>query len=105
MSARDDRGRCSSRPLLAAVDRLPSRPGLGPMVERVLATLLTTSLVALCAVSPAPAHVGTGIAVDPKGRVWFADPSGNRVWRIETDGRVTRVASEIHSNVLVPAPD
>lgn len=53
----------------------------------------------------AAAHVGTGIAVDGQGRIWLADTSGNRLWRIETDGKLTQVASDIHSNVLELAPD
>jgi len=75
------------------------------MDKRPLLALLLILPVGECFVPPCLAHVGTGIAVDPKGRIWFADTSGNRIWRIETDGRATRVASEIHSNVLVPAPD
>ena len=51
------------------------------------------------------AHVGTGIAVDAQGRVWVGDTSGNRLWRIERDGKLTRVASDVHSNVLALAPD
>ena len=51
------------------------------------------------------AHVGTGIVVDRRGNVWVADTSRNRLWRIETNGKLTQVASDIHSNVLALAPD
>jgi sugar lactone lactonase YvrE len=50
---------------------------------------------------PSQAHLGTRIAVDKQGRVWFMDAVGNRLWRIETDGRLVLVARGIHSNLLV----
>src|SRR5437867_9004117 len=70
--------------------------------SRLIAIL---SLAHLLFVGAAAAHVGTGIAVDGRGRVWVADTSGNRLWRIETNGKLTRVASDIHSHILVLAPD
>ena len=53
----------------------------------------------------AMAHVGTGIAVDAQGRVWVGDTSGNRLWRIERNGKLTQVASNVHSNVVALSPD
>lgn len=53
---------------------------------------------------PARAHVGTGIAVDAQGRVWFVDAVGNHLWRIESDGRLSLVARGIHFNLLVLGP-
>jgi sugar lactone lactonase YvrE len=62
-------------------------------------------LAGLLFVGEVGAHVGTGIVVDRRGNVWVADTSGNRLWRIETNGKLTQVASDIHSNVLALAPD
>src|SRR5437867_312076 len=70
--------------------------------SRLIAIL---SLTHLLFVGAAAAHVGTGIAVDSGGRVWVSDTSGNRLWRIEANGKLIRVASDMHSNVLAPAPD
>jgi sugar lactone lactonase YvrE len=47
------------------------------------------------------AHVGTGIAVDAKGQILFVDTTGNRLWKIGADGKLTLVTPEIHSNLLV----
>jgi hypothetical protein len=50
--------------------------------------------------TPAVAHVGSGISIDSSGRVYFADTIRNVVWRIEADGSLTRVAGDVHTNVL-----
>jgi sugar lactone lactonase YvrE len=46
--------------------------------------------VACLAVAPLLAHPGSGIAVDRRGNVLFADTGGG-VWKIDTERRVTRV--------------
>jgi sugar lactone lactonase YvrE len=51
------------------------------------------------------AHVGTGIAVDARGQVFFVDTTGNRLWKISADGKLALVTPEIHSNLLVLNPD
>ena len=53
--------------------------------------------------TPVAAHEGWGIAVDPRGRVYFADIPANAVWRISGDGDVARVADK-HSHALVLDP-
>ena len=59
-------------------------------------------IVALASVgfTPAAVHFGSGISIDSSGRVYFADTKRNVVWRIEADGRLTRVAEDVHTNVL-----
>lgn len=46
------------------------------------------------------AHPAWGIVVDSQKRIVFSDIGQNAVWRIETDGRLTRLASGIHSHDL-----
>ncbi len=53
----------------------------------------------------AQAHVGTGIAVDRLGRVFFADTVHNRIWRIEENGQPFLVAAGIHTDLLVVDDD
>lgn len=53
-------------------------------------------LSALLSVAPRLAHPGSGIAVDRRGQVYFADTGGG-VWKIDTERRVTKVdASKFH---------
>ncbi len=47
------------------------------------------------------AHVGTGITVDQRGRVYFADTVHNRIWKMERDGRPVLLAAGIHTDLLV----
>ncbi len=53
----------------------------------------------------ARAHVGTGIAVDRHGRVYFADTLRNRIWRIAADGKLSLLVTGIHTDLLVVADD
>lgn len=46
------------------------------------------------------AHVGAGITVDREGRVHFLDTSRNTVWRVESGGRLTAIAREVHGDGL-----
>ena len=46
------------------------------------------------------AHPAWGIVVDSQKRIVFTDVEQNAVWRVETDGRLTRLASGIHSHDL-----
>ncbi len=65
----------------------------------------TLSGIALAAVLTVLVHSGTGITVGPDGLIYFNDTVGNTVWRIEEDGALTRVADDIHTNVLSVADD
>ena len=51
---------------------------------------LAAIVVVLCGSASLLAHPGSGIAVDRRGRVYFADTGGG-VWKIDTDRRLTRV--------------
>lgn len=53
----------------------------------------------------AAAHVGTGVVADADGRVYFTDPLGNQIWRLEKDGRLTALGEGIHADGLVLADD
>jgi hypothetical protein len=46
------------------------------------------------------AHPAWGIVVDSQKRIVFTDAGNSAVWRVETDGRLTRLASGIHSHDL-----
>lgn len=48
----------------------------------------------------ARAHAGFGMVVDKQGRVIFLDSTRSRVWRIESDGKLTELASGKHGNTL-----
>jgi len=66
---------------------LPSHKTLAP----VIALSLTLQV---------SAHPAWGIVVDSQKRIVFTDAGHNAVWRVETDGRLTRLASGIHSHDL-----
>lgn len=57
-------------------------------------------LLAVLGLGVAWAHVGAGLAVDGAGRVHFIDTARDILWRVEHDGRLTRVASGIHRDGL-----
>lgn len=59
--------------------RRRSAPCLGALLALAAAVLLF---------EPALAHPGSGIALDPRGQVYFID-SGQGVWRIDAAGRLT----------------
>jgi sugar lactone lactonase YvrE len=65
-------------------------------------TLLVAALsLAAPLAGRAAAHPPWGIAVDHRGRVYFADiDHGNHIWRIEAPGELTSVVSGRHSHDL-----
>lgn len=67
--------------------------------------LAATGAVCLLLPALAGAHVGTGIVVDAEGRVYFTDPLRNRLWRLETDGRLTSLGEDIHADGLALTAD
>ncbi|MBI3950890.1 MAG: hypothetical protein HY314_10610 [Acidobacteria bacterium] len=71
------------------------------MIITVLAISTSWALLA----DRAGAHIGTGIDSDQQGRIYFADTIRNRIWRIEADGQLIPLASDIHTNFLVVADD
>jgi sugar lactone lactonase YvrE len=72
------------------------------MTRGVPAALLATAAL-LSTAAPAPAHPGTGIVVDARGRVTFTDLK--QIWRWEPGGRVTAVVQGKHSHALRLEPD
>ena len=73
------------------------------MVLRIMKTLPLVLMVTVVALSLAPqmsAHPAWGIVVDSQKRIVFTDVGQNAVWRVETDGRLTRLASGVHSHDL-----
>ncbi len=52
-------------------------------------------------------HVGTGIAIDRHGQVYFADTVHNRIWKIPPgrDRKATLVAAGIHTDLLLVDED
>lgn len=68
---------------------------------RMLRTSKMLTLVAVLSLAlSVSAHPAWGIVVDSQKRIVFTDVRQNAVWRVETDGRLTRLASEIHSHDL-----
>ncbi len=57
-------------------------------------------VVALSLALQVSAHPAWGIVVDSQKRIVFTDVGQNAVWRVETDGRLTQLASGIHSHDL-----
>ena len=53
----------------------------------------------------AKAHVGTGIDLDRQGRVYFTDTYHNCVWRLETNGTLTKVLDGVHLDYLIVGED
>jgi sugar lactone lactonase YvrE len=74
-------------------------------MRRALLTFFILLAASLSSAPQASAHVGTGIAVDARGQIFFVDTTGNRLWKIGADGKLTLVTPEIHSNLLVLNPD
>src|SRR5262245_27905825 len=69
----------------------------------LMKTLLLVLMVTAVALSLAPqvsAHPAWGIVVDSQKRIVFTDVGQNAVWRVEADGRLTRLASGVHSHDL-----
>jgi sugar lactone lactonase YvrE len=62
---------------------------------------LALLLLPLFSPHTAAAHTGIGIAVDSARHcVYFSDPSRNRIWKIEADGRLSVFANEKHGSSL-----
>ncbi|HEY6403257.1 MAG TPA: hypothetical protein VI479_17685, partial [Blastocatellia bacterium] len=64
------------------------------------ARILIALVFALSFAPLAPAHPAWGIVVDSQKRIVFTDAGTNAIWRVETDGRLTRLASGVHSHDL-----
>jgi DNA-binding beta-propeller fold protein YncE len=64
--------------------------------ESRIVTWLTLVAVTIASFLPASimAHPGAGIAVDRQGQVYFLD-TGSGLWRIDTQGRVTRLSETL----------
>ena len=55
-------------------------------------TLIVLALVTFCLLPTSiRAHPGSGIAVDPRGQIYFLD-TGSGLWKIDTQGRVTHLS-------------
>lgn len=72
---------------------------------RVCAFSLAVIAVCLCSGHEARAHVGTGIDLDRKGRIYFTDTYHNCIWRLESDGTVTPVLRGAHLDYLIVGDD
>ncbi len=68
----------------------------------MLAKLACLLAVVLAGRAPAPAtvHVGSAIAVDAEGRVYFIDTTRDAVWRLQRSGALDVVAERIHANAI-----
>lgn len=63
--------------------------------------------IAICGFCPKIlwAHIGSGIATSGGGEVYVADTIRDRVWRIDAGGRISQVATNIHTNRLALLED
>src|SRR4029077_13036639 len=86
--------RADRRTALAACRVEGLRPERSPMRFKILLPLFV-----ILAATPAAAHPGWGIVIDPAGRVIFGDVDTNTIWRIE-DGRTVALATGLHSHDL-----
>ena len=66
---------------------------------------LAITLACICSVNAANAHVGTGIDLDQQGRIYFTDTYHNCVWRLETNGALTKVLEGVHLDYLIVGDD
>lgn len=57
-------------------------------------TALTALLTGMLLVNSAPAHPGSGIAVDKEGQVYFQDSVGRSIWKIDVRGLLTRFSDK-----------
>lgn len=64
-------------------------------------------VMVICAFHPGlvEAHVGTGIDLDHEGRVYFTDTVHNRIWRLDSDGKLTSLAQDMHLDFLIVGDD
>lgn len=69
--------------------------------------LFFLAIMAACIffVNAAQAHVGTGIDLDRQGRIYFTDTYHNCVWRLETNGTLTKVLDGVHLDYLLVGDD
>ena len=51
------------------------------------------------------AHVGTGIGLDRDGHIYFTDTLHNRIWRLDSDGRLTSLTQGMHLDFLIVGDD
>ncbi len=65
-------------------------------------TLYSIALMGLLA---AAVHSGAAITIGPDGLIYFNDTKSNTVWRIEADGDLSRIADDVHTNLLSVAED
>ena len=75
------------------------------MIRLRAGALLAAALFCLLLPALAEAHVGTGVVIDPEGRVYFTDPLRNRLWRLERDGQLTSLGEDIHADGLALTSD
>src|SRR6266542_5754409 len=66
---------------------------------------LSVMAVFFCSAHAARAHVGTGIDLDRQGRIYFTDTYHNCIWRLETNGTLTKLAQGVHVDYLIVGDD
>lgn len=74
---------------------------------RVLQNVFCLAVIAafICSGSAVKAHVGTGIDLDRQGRIYFTDTYHNRIWRLDTNGTLTKVLEGVHLDYLIVGED
>ena len=74
-------------------------------MRRLPLGLLMPLAVAAIATPPAHANSVASVAVSPRSEVYFSDYVRNRIWRLDTSGRLTVVLTGRHTHHLVLGPD
>jgi hypothetical protein len=86
----DARFACAERSLKAPLERV-CRMALHPCLLLLLGIAFGSTLLA---------HPSSGIVVNPQGDVYFVDERRNIVWKVDGSGRLSRLASNLHSHQL-----
>jgi hypothetical protein len=81
----DDPGQVNNGPITPAMKR--RRAML--TIRRITASLIVMTSLAL-AVQMASAHPSSGIVVDHQGQVFFQDIVAGAIWKIDTQGNLTK---------------
>jgi len=72
---------------------------------RVCTFFLAAIAMCFCCGREAKAHVGTGIDLDRRGRIYFTDTYHNYIWRLESNGQLTLLLSGVHLDYLIVGED
>lgn len=62
--------------------------------------MLAAGLLLFAGINKAPAHIGSGLVVDSKKNVYFADAVANKVWKVDEQGQLSVYIEGQHTHDL-----